>query len=45
LEATLKQFLSNPNAFASGTSMPPPNLSAEDVERLVAVLKTLSTAN
>ena len=23
--------------------MPPPNLSAEDVERLVAVLKNLST--
>ena len=44
-EATLKQFLSNPNAFASGTSMPPPNLSAEDVERLVAVLKNLSTTN
>jgi cytochrome c2 len=44
-EATLKQFLSNPNAFASGTSMPPPNLSTEDVERLVAVLKNLSTTN
>ena len=44
-EATLKQFLSNPNAFASGTSMPPPNLSAEDVERMVAVLKNLSATN
>ena len=30
---------------ASGTSMPPPNLSAEDVERLVAVLKNLSSKN
>jgi cytochrome c2 len=35
----LKQFLSNPSAFANGTSMPSPNLSPEEIDQLVEVLK------
>ena len=36
--AALKKFLSNPSAFANGTSMPAPNLSAEEIDQLVDAL-------
>lgn len=40
----LKQFLSNPNAFANGTSMPTPNLSPEEIDQLVDVLSASAIA-
>jgi cytochrome c2 len=36
--AALKKFLSNPSAFANGTSMPAPNLSTEEIDQLVDAL-------
>jgi cytochrome c2 len=43
-EKALQAFLLNPAQFASGTSMPPPNLVAEEVEGIVRALKEISDA-
>ena len=40
-EETLRQFLSSPSEFANGTSMPSPNLSSNEIDRLVSTLKNL----
>ncbi len=41
-EAALKQFLADPDSFASGTSMPRRELTPEQIDEVVTVLKTLS---
>ena len=41
-EKLLSDFLGNPDKFASGTSMPWPNLSRADIENIIATLKRVS---
>jgi cytochrome c2 len=38
-DQTLRAFLSNPGRFANGTSMPPPNLTSEEIDEVIRVLK------
>jgi aldose sugar dehydrogenase len=38
-EETLRTFLTNPEKFASGTSMAPPNLTSDGIDEVIRVLK------
>jgi hypothetical protein len=40
----MKQFLVDPNRFASGTSVPSRGLSSQRIDELVATLKRLDEA-
>jgi cytochrome c2 len=40
----LAAFLHDPSAFAPGTTMPPPNLTREDIDDLILVLQKLGDA-
>ena len=40
-EANLRRYLADPNAVVPGTLMPPPGLSAAQVNEVVNYLKTL----
>ena len=40
-EETLRAFLSSPDKFANGTSMPPQNLKPEDIDGIIGFLKGL----
>ena len=40
-EANLRRYLVDPNAVVSGTTMPPPGLTAAEAAEMVTYLKTL----
>jgi cytochrome c2 len=41
-EASLREFLLDPSAFASGTSMPRPFVTSEDIDEIIRLLKEAS---
>ena len=41
-EASLREFLLDPPAFAGGTSMPRPSVNSEEIDEIVQVLKEIS---